>query len=262
MDRGGPSSPTFMTPPLHTADLDGIPLLWARPAGEGPRPLVLWLHAFSWSKEDVVPQLIDLASRGFIALSWDLPQHGARSLETRDTIKRRVRADLRRHFWPILAQGADEAPRIIDWALAHLDIQSQVAIGGISMGGDIAVAAAGIDQRIDRVAVALATPDWLRPGSNEPQGTASETEWEFYRRFNPLTNLQHYAHRPAMAFACGADDRQVPPEGADTFVQALSEIYADCPERLAVAREPETAHRFTPWMWNRTLKWLGSDRGH
>jgi dienelactone hydrolase len=251
-----------MRPQLHTADLDDIPLLWAEPAGEGPRALILWLHAFSWSKEDVEAQLIDLASRGFIALSWDLPQHGARSRETRDDIKRRVRSDLRRHFWPILAQGADEAPRIIDWALAHLDIQSQVAIGGISMGGDVAVAAAGIDRRIDRVAVALATPDWLRPGSHEPQGTASEAEWDLYRRFNPLTNLKHYAHRPAMTFACGADDRQVPPDGADAFAQALSTLYADCPERLTIAREPETAHRFTPWMWNQAVKWFESGCGH
>jgi len=247
---------------LHTADLGDIPLLWAEPAGEGSRALILWLHAFSWSKEDVEPQLIDLASRGFVALSWDLPQHGTRSLETRDDIKRRVRSDLRRHFWPILAQGADEAPRIIDWALAHLDIQPQIAIGGISMGGDIAVAAAGIDRRIDRVAVALATPDWLRPGSHEPQGTASETEWDWYRRFNPLTNPDHYAHRPAIAFACGADDRQVPPEGADVFVRALRGLYADCPERLAVAREPETAHKFTPWMWNRAVEWFESGRNH
>ncbi len=249
-----------MTPQLRTAYLGDIPLLWAQPPGEGPWPLILWLHAFSWSKEDVGPQLVDLASHGFLALSWDLPQHGARSVEARDDIKRRVRADLRRHFWPILAQGADETPRIIDWALAHFDVRSRVAIGGVSMGGDIAIAAAGIDRRIDRAAVALATPDWLRPGSHEPQGIAGEAEWAAYRRLDPLTNLHHYAHRPAMLFACGADDRQVPPEGADAFVDALGELYADAPERLAVTREPETGHRFTPDMWDRALQWFEGGR--
>jgi len=249
-----------MSPALGEARLDGIPLLWAEPADDGPWPLILWLHAFSWTKEDVAPQLSDLASRGFLALSWDLPQHGARSTETRDALKHRVRADLRRHFWPILAQAVDETSGIIDWVSDRFDIRPQVAIGGISMGGDIAVAAAGIDRRIHRVAVALATPDWLRPGSDEPQGTASEAGWDAYRRLDPLTNIQNYAHRPAILLACGADDRQVPPSGADAFVQALSGIYADCPERLAVTREPETAHRFTPDMWGRAVKWFETDR--
>lgn len=251
-----------MTPGIHTACLEDIPLLWARPENPGPWPLVIWLHAFSWSKEDVAPQLIDLASRGFAALSWDLPEHGARSAETRDDLKLRVRADLRRHFWPILARGADEAPRIIDWAFAHLDIRPRIAIGGISMGGDIAVTAAGLDRRIDRAGLALATPDWLRPGSHEPQGMAGEAEWACYRRLDPLTHLGHYAHRPAILFACGADDRQVPPEGADAFVGALGRFYADCPERLAVTREPGTAHRFTPDMWGRILQWFEDGNGH
>lgn len=245
-----------MSASLHTADLEDIPLLWAQPAGEGPWPLVLWLHAFSWSKEDVAPQLIDLALRGFAALSWDLPEHGKRGTETREDLKLRVRADLRRHFWPILARGADETPRIIDWALAHLDIQPRISIGGISMGGDMAAAAAGIDSRIDRVGVALATADWLRPGSDEPQGTASEAGWECYRRLDPLSNARRYAHRPAFLFACGADDQQVPPEGADAFVRSLGELYADCPERLAVTREPGTGHRFTPDMWSHIQQWF------
>lgn len=246
----------MMAPEFSSGHLGEMPLLWARPGGDGPWPLALWLHAFSWSKEDVEPQLAELAVRGFIALSWDLPQHGARSTETRDELKLRVRTDLRRHFWPILAQGADEASRIIDWALAHLDIRPRIAIGGISMGGDIAVAAAGADRRIDRVAATLATPDWLRPGSHEPQGMAGEAEWNLYHRLNPLTNIDHYAHRPAMLFACGADDRQVPPEGAEAFVAASRELYADCPDRLRIACEPGTAHRFTPWMWGKALQWF------
>lgn len=247
-------------PGLHEARLGEIPLLWAAPAGAGPWPLVLWLHGFSGSKEKMAPQLLDLAARGFVAVSWDFPQHGGRARETLDALRLRVRGDLRRHFWPILGAGIEEVPAIIDWAIAHCGAGPAVAIGGVSMGGDIAVAAAGIDHRIGRVAVTLATPDWLRPGSHEPPGVAGEEQWALYRRFNPLTNLAHYRHRPAMLFACGAEDKQVPPGGADAFVAALEDVYGDGGGRLAIAREPGVAHRFTPWMWGQALAWFEAGR--
>lgn len=249
-----------MTPDLRTARLGEIPILWAEPAGAGARPLILWLHAFSWSKEDVAPQLAELAARGFVAVSWDLPQHGERSGETPDEIRRRVRSDLRRHFWPILAQAAEEVPAIIDWAAARFGCSGGVSIGGISMGGDIAVVSAGVDRRIARVAAVLATPDWLRPGSDEPPGTAEEEQWALYRRLNPLTNLARYRHCPAMLFVCGADDRQVPPEGAATFVAKLGDIHAKGAGHLAIACQPGIAHRFTPWMWNEAVAWFEAGR--
>ena len=245
-----------MTTDLQTARLGDISLLWAEPAGARRRALVLWLHAFSWSKEDVAQQLVELAARGFVAVSWDLPQHGQRSDETPDEIRLRVRSDLRRHFWPILAQAAEEVPAIIDWAIAHFDGVGEICIGGISMGGDVAVVSAGIDHRITRVASVLATPDWLRPGSHEPQGAAGEEQWALYHRLNPLTNLARYRHGPAMLFVCGAEDRQVPPEGAEMFVAMLGDICVNSAGNLAIARQPEIGHRFTPWMWNEAVTWL------
>lgn len=245
---------------LQTARLGDIPLIWAEPASAGARPLVLWLHAFSWSKEDVAPQLLELAARGFVAVSWDLPQHGERSDETPDEIRQRVRSDLRRHFWPILAGAAEEVPAIIDWAAAHFGCAADVGIGGISMGGDIAVVSAGLDRRIARVAAVLATPDWLRPGSLEPQGVAAEEQWALYRRFDPLTHPAHYRHCPAMLFVCGAEDRQVPPEGAEAFVAMLENLYPDRAAHLAIARQLGIAHRFTPWMWSEALSWFEARR--
>lgn len=245
-----------MTTALQTARLGEIPILWAEPAGAGTRPLVLWLHAFSWSKEDVASHLVDLAARGFVAVSWDLPQHGERSSEAPDEIRLRVRSNLRRYFWPILAQGADEVPAIIDWAFAHFEGLGDVGIGGISMGGDIAVVSAGIDRRIKRVAPVLATPDWLRPGSQELQGVAEEEQWALYRRLDPLTNVAHYRHCPAMLFVCGAADRQVPPEGAEAFISTMGKLYPDGAEHVAIARQAGIAHRFTPWMWSKALAWF------
>lgn len=247
-------------PDLQTALLGDIPLIWAEPSGVARRSLVIWLHAFSWTKEDVASQLAELAARGFVALSWDLPRHGERRDESPDEMRQRVRSNLRRHFWPILAEGTEEVSAVIDWATAYFDVLPDVRIGGVSMGGDIAVAAAGNDHRIDRVAAALATPDWLRPGSAEPQGTADAARQALYRRFDPLTNALRYRRCPAMMFICGDEDRQVPPEGGEGFVEQLNDTYADDRSRLVVVREPGIAHRFTPWMWEQALAWFEADR--
>ena len=82
------------------------------------------------------------------------------------------------------------------------------------MGGDVAVALAGIDHRIGRVAAIAATPDWTRPGMRDisdpsqvlPQGRPNAYHQWFYQPSDPLSHLSHYAHAPAIAFECGADD--------------------------------------------------------
>ena len=150
----------------------------------------------------------------------------------------------------------NEVPRVIDWANAQLEVQPQVAIGGVSMGGDIAVAAAGIDRRIDLVATALATPDWLRPGSQESQGSAEAIGDAFYRRLDPITHLERYADRPRFLFVCGDDDRQVPPESAAVFLKALDGSGGDSRRGLTLKRESSVAHRFTPWMFDQIVGWF------
>lgn len=245
-----------MTPALQTGRVGEIPVSWVEPPEAGPRRLALWLHPFGAAKESVAPLLIELARRGFVAVSFDALDHGERLAESRDAFRARIRSNLRRHFWPILARTADEVPQVIDWAQATFDLAPQVAIGGISMGGDSAVAAAGIDRRIERVAAALATPDWLRPGSIESPGEADDAAWTLYRRHNPLTNPASYQHRPAITFECGEIDRQVPPDGAIRFADALRATYADSPERLVVNLHAGVAHSFSDAMWRRALDWL------
>jgi len=245
-----------MNAPLRTARLEGMPLLWAEPVALPRRRLVIWLPGFSGTKEGVQAQLQDLARAGFVGLSFDPWAHGERSTEGVEALRQRVRGNIRRHFWPILAHTAEEIPRVIDWALAELGVEPAVAMGGISMGGDISVAAAGLDPRLVAVAAAIATPDWLRPGSFEPPGEPDVAAQAAYERRNPLTHLEAYRHCPALRFLCGDADRQVPPDGAERFADALAPAYAAYPHRLEVHRQPGTAHQFTPAMWELALDWF------
>lgn len=238
------------------ASVEGIPILVIAPKETKARPLVIWLTGFSGQKESVEAHLREFAKQGFLALSFDPHQHGERRIESREELVKRVRGNIRRHFWPILARTAEETPKVIDWAIKTLGVRPEVGMGGISMGGDIAVAAAGVDRRISVVSACIATPDWLRPGSFEPPGEPDTAAQADYDRRNPLTHLQLYAHRPAIAFQSGAADKQVPPDGGTRFVTALKPLYAEVAERLVVNLEPDVPHRFTPRMLDDSIQWF------
>jgi dienelactone hydrolase len=234
-----------------------IPTLVVAPKETKGRRLIVWLTGFSGSKEAVEPQLRELARNGFVALSFDPYQHGERRIEPNPQLVSRVRGNIRRYFWPILARSAEETPLVIDWAIKELGVDPEVGMGGLSMGGDISVAAASVDKRIRAVSAVVATPDWMRPGSFEPPGAPDEAAQRDYDRRNPLTHLSLYRHKPAIAFQSGADDRQVPPDGGERFVAALRPIYGrDADRLLKVNLQPKTAHAFTPEMMVNSIAWF------
>lgn len=237
--------------------VDGIPVLWCLPNPNCDRnTLVIWLAGFGGNKESCEPQLLDLAAMGFTALSIDAWQHGARRIESEEALRDRVRGNIRRWFWPILHQTARDAIAVLDWSEHRFGLKGTAGIGGVSMGGDIAVAVAGMDKRVAAVSAVIATPDWLRPGSCEPPGVPDAKAWRAYRDGNPLSNLDRYAHGPALAFECGDEDGQVPPDGAERFCAALADTYRAWPERLRVTRHAGVAHRFADAMWSATMDWF------
>ena len=248
-----PAAPPIMNIRTRVRD---IPVLVVAPPRTKGRSLVIWLTGFSGSKESVQNQLVELAKAGYVALSFDPLHHGERRIEPNPDLVKRVRGNIRRYFWPILARSAEETPIIVDWAVKEFGVHREVGMGGVSMGGDIAVAAAGVDGRIKVVSAVVATPDWMRPGSFEPPGEPDAAAKADYDRRNPLTNLHAYGHLPYIAFQSGADDRQVPPDGGRRFIEALRPIYGDRFSRLELNLQPNTAHQFTPEMWANSLAWF------
>jgi uncharacterized protein len=251
-------------PPLSHTWIDHIPVLWTEPNEPTepgpvvPRRLVLWLPGLSGSKESCERYLRELAAQGFVALSFDPWQHGERahSTETPQQLATRVFSNFRRHMWPILAHTTEDTLRVIDWAISSLGVSENVCMGGISMGGDISVAAAGLDRRVQVVAATVATPDWLRPGMNVSAGQPDSYARRMYDQLNPLTHLAAYAHCPAITFECGAIDPHVPNDGALRFQAALRGTYETCPERLRVTLHPGVEHAFTDAMWANCIEWF------
>jgi dienelactone hydrolase len=249
---------------MQTASVAGIPVLWEEAHGNAERKLVIWLPGFTDDKESARENLSELATAGYVALSFDPVDHGERSHRSDraivDPTSGRFRSatdgKVYRHFWSILAETAEEVPLMIDWAVANLGVAPEVGIGGKSMGGDIAVTAAGLEPRIGVVAACIATADWLKPGSIYQLNAPNPIIQAQYERYNPLTNLMDYQHCPAISFQCGADDMMVPPDGAAHFVQALAPTYATCPEKLALVLEAGVAHQLTQSMWLNSIQWF------
>jgi fermentation-respiration switch protein FrsA (DUF1100 family) len=142
-----------------------------------------------------------------------------------------------------------------------------VVAGGVSMGGDIAVALAGADHRVGRVAAIVATPDWTRPGMHDltdpetvlPQPEPDRYARWFYDRLDPLSHLDRYAHGPAIAFECGADDTHVPPDGALRFYDALRARYPQHTGQVRVRLRPGLGHLDTarhPEIVTSCVAWL------
>jgi fermentation-respiration switch protein FrsA (DUF1100 family) len=137
------------------------------------------------------------------------------------------------------------------------------------MGGDIAVAVAGIDSRISKVAAIIATPDWLRPGMHDlfepeqmlPSGIPDRYAQYFFDEFNPFTHLERYAHGPAITFECGEKDTHVPPDGALRFQEALRKIAPQGEDHIRVNLIPNLKHLDfqEPVFLKNSIEWLTSD---
>ena len=203
-----------------------------------------------------MPYLTDLSQKGYVALSYDPWEHGERAKESVEALHTRVFSNYKRYMWPILAHTVEDILRVLDWTIEFLGVESNVYLGGISMGGNIAVAAAGIDKRVKCVAALNATPDWARSGMDIAVGEADTYSEYLFRRYNPMFHLDAYSHCPAITLECGADDEHVPPDGALRFQAALRKTYESCPDKLQVRLHPGVGHQATDEMWQNSLAWF------
>jgi len=152
-----------------------------------------------------------LADAGFFAVSFDPSQHGERSSEPTAQLQDRMIGAFRREMWPVIGQSTLDAMWVLDWVTDQHDVSTRDAVAcGLSMGGDICVALAGIDRRLDAGASLI------------DQGLPSAYGRWLYSQLDPITHLEHFAHGPAILFESGQDDVHVPVEAAHRFVAALT----------------------------------------
>lgn len=211
-----------------TSRLGDIPVIAVLPE-QVRGGVALWLTHLGGSARRTLPVLERIAAAGRPAVSFDPMLHGERS-DGGDPwqLAQQVLGAFRTSMWPILGQSTVEALRVVDWVQRVSGTEREAVVaGGVSMGGDIAIAYAGIDDRVARVATLGSTPDWCRPGMRElgdpdvevDQGAADQyAEW-FAQRLDPSRHLERYTRDVAISFELGAPtttSRPPTPSSSDT----------------------------------------------
>jgi hypothetical protein len=118
------------------------------------------------------------------------------------------------------------------------------------MGGDVAVALAGIDRRVARVAAVGSTPDWTRPGMRDlrdaskvvDQGEADPYARWYAEHLDPMRHVERYRNGAAITFELGEADRHIPKENAEAFVDVLRAMETASPRNLRVRTYPGLDH--------------------
>lgn len=201
--------------------VDDIPLVWtAPPVADG---LLVHVPAFGQTKEATAPILQKAASLGLVAMAIDAYQHGERGHENREALTRRVFSNFRRNMWTIIGETALDIPRVVAWARRTFAPDLKLHLTGLSMGGDVVIAAAPLVDMVASVNAVVATPDWQRPGMRDlgtgeliDQGEPDPKARLFFEALEPLHHIDHYRTLP-IHFINGAEDRHVPPDGARRF---------------------------------------------
>lgn len=210
---------------------------------------LLFHHGLRSSSSALDAEARALARAGITVMLVDAPHHGARRsrvLETMaDTATREGYATLLR----ILREARDEVPALVDHALARG--HERVAIGGVSMGAYIALAAAVIEPRLAAVVSLLGSPDWT---PHEGEAAAARAELAEALAESPHLRAEAIAPRPLL-LVVGARDVNVPPHGARAMASRLRPVYesAGAPGAF-VLREYDVDHFAPPEVWREMVE--------
>lgn len=118
------------------------------------------------------------------------------------------------------------------------------------MGGDVAIALAGIDDRVRRVATVGSTPNWSRPDMRQlqdpaqviDQGEADRYAQWFADQLDPSRHLDHYTRDVAIAFELGQQDYHIPIGNAEQFRDRLTELAPGAANRIRIQTHPGLDH--------------------
>lgn len=187
------------------------------------RPLVLWMHGRTASKELDPGRYLRFARAGIASCAIDLPAHGER-----------LDADLQSpaHTLDVIAQMVGEVDQVLDGLRAFPEFDlSKVAIGGMSAGGMVTLSRLCAPHSFTCATVEGST-GWLG-GLYFPQesGLADRNErWSVEHdqakvaALDPMVRLDGFRPIPLLAMHSEAD-AMVPIEGQRRFLDALRAKY-------------------------------------
>ena len=254
--------------------VDGIPVrVLAPPAGERSGKVALWIPRFGGDTSEAVPALRVLGNSGHLAVTMDPVLHGARAVESPQRLFKRTFSNFRRYMWSLMGGTALDCLRIIEWASEEYDCPNGVLTGGVSMGGDVALALAAVDPRVSHVAGIAMSPDWNRPGMTMidtpgailEQGSPTVESALLCGLFNPASNIGSFSRAVSVRFDSGHDDTHIQLGSILAFRDAVDALRADVHGKVEVRVHDKLNHAgtvFSPALTESAASWLADEGTH
>ena len=227
-------------------NIDDIALCYAAP--KYIKGIALWIPYLGGNKNTGNSEIIRLYENGLLAISFDPWMHGDRYKGIKPSIRTRALKEYKAVMWTILGNSTLSAMRIIDWAFATFGKHENVVAGGLSMGGDVALALAGIDQRIIKVAGIASSPDWNRKGMADvmdsskiiDQGQPTSYSAWLYGQMNPMNHIKNYYRDIHIVLEYSKKDRHIHAEWGNEFKQEVEKKKSK--SKIDVIVDEEVSH--------------------
>lgn len=195
--------------------LDDISLCFVKP--ENIKGIALWIPYFGGTCDTCAKDLFYISKNNYVAISIDPWMHGERGKSRKPSIRTDALNHFRKVMWQVIGLTVIDSYKVIDWACEEFEIVENIVAGGLSMGGDIAISLAGIDNRIKRVAGVASSPDWYRKGMTDvmdstkiiDQGNPTHFSQWLCEKLNPSLNIESYKHDVTMQLEYGTKDTHI-----------------------------------------------------
>lgn len=256
----------------------------------GRRPVVIQLHGTGGNKEQLLPRLVTLANRGFVAVAIDGRYHGERGGQAPGLASPYGNAIFKSfqtgEDHPFFYDTAWDVMRLVDYLETRPDVDAtRIGLGGFSKGGIETYLIAAVEPR---VAVAVAAHgvqsfkwgldhggwdsrawtirDAIEAAAEETgAGVTVQFVRKFYDRvapgiygdFDGPAMLPLIAPRPLLVVT-GDSDPRTPLAGVKECAEAAERAYkaAGVPEKFVLKIEANTGHEQTQAYDDALVEWF------
>jgi dienelactone hydrolase len=245
---------------------DPVPAIAVYPRGKAGLPLVVLLHWFQGSKEAMEPWARELAAKEFFVLTIDLHFHGERTVG--GIFARPDLPSLGQEYSVFvhqvsIAHSARDFPFILESLRGRREIDpGRVGVGGISMGGSLALVLAWQEKRISAVVSLVGACDFwwdvtkIKPGQEQDKKKRSygPRVQRLVSSIDPWSRLNRIPPK-ALFVANGRKDHFIDIESMRRFAAEMKKHYARFPERFCF-REEDVGHEATDTMRRDAGEWF------
>lgn len=204
-----------------------VPGLYARPAGDGPFPGLVFLHGRGGKKEDIEDLAPLLAENGYAGIAIDCQYHGDRNPR-----KKNIYSEFPYSDRDAMIQTVVDGRRAVDFLQSREEVDpDRIGLLGGSMGGILGTLLAAVEKRLLASVLLVAGGNWKLLASKSQhrdgirlreKGVDIDRMGEIMAPVDPINFVDLISPRKVL-FQLGKKDQIVPAETGRLLVEAAKE---------------------------------------